>query len=47
MIVYRVSPSGREVVAEVLKRSERGELYVKGDDGVTRWVPADWVIEED
>lgn len=46
MLVYRVSTSGREVVAELLLKSELGEALVKHEDGTTRWVPSDWILEE-
>lgn len=46
MIVFRVSTSGREEVAEVLMRSSLGEAFVKLENGTTRWIPKDWIIEE-
>jgi len=46
MILFRISPSGREEIAEVLLRSELGEAFVKLDNGTTRWIPADWIQEE-
>lgn len=46
MILFKVSPSGREEIAEVLLRSEIGEAYVKLDNGTTRWIPKDWIQDE-
>ena len=47
MIIYRVSTSGREVLADLIRRSDRGEAYVKPEGEPARWIPADWIIEEE
>lgn len=47
MIIYRVTTSGREVIAELIQKSELGEAYVKLEDGTKRWIPKHWIIEED
>lgn len=47
MILYRVPTSGREGMAELLRKSELGEAYVEMEDGTRRWIPADWIVEED
>lgn len=47
MILYRVPTSGREGLAELIEKSELGEAYVRMDNGTKRWIPADWIIEED
>lgn len=47
MILYRVSTSGREGMAELIEKSPIGEAYVKMEDGTRRWIPADWIVEED
>jgi DNA-binding PadR family transcriptional regulator len=48
MIIYQIQPSGREVVAEVLKRTKQGDAFVQPIDGeLRRWVPKNWIIEDD
>ena len=47
MILYRVSTSGREGIAELIEKSELGEAFVRMEDGTKRWIPADWILEED
>jgi hypothetical protein len=47
MILFRISPSGREEIATVLLRSEMGEAFVKLENGTTRWIPADWITDEE
>ena len=47
MIVFRVSPSGDEYMATVLLKSSMGEAFVKLENGTTRWIPADWIVDED
>jgi hypothetical protein len=48
VITYRIQPSGREVVAEVVKRTSRGEAFAQPLDGERpRWVPKNWIIEDD
>lgn len=46
MILFRVPTSGREGLSEVLDRSSIGEVLVE-DLGRKRWIPADWIVEED
>jgi hypothetical protein len=46
VILYVVSTSGREVIAELLQKSEQGEAFVQHEDGSKRWIPADWIKEE-
>jgi hypothetical protein len=47
VIIYKVQPSGREVMAEILKESARGELYVQPEAEPARWIPKSWVTERD
>jgi hypothetical protein len=48
VVIYRVStPPYREGVAELIRKSEQGEAYVTMEDGTQRWIPADWIVEED
>lgn len=47
MILYRVStPPYREGLAELLEKSSLGEAHIK-ENGTNRWIPADWIVEED
>lgn len=47
MILFRTKPHGTEYLAEVVEESSKGELYVELENGTKRWIPADWVEEED
>lgn len=47
MILYRVPTSGRKGLAELIEKSTLGEAYVRMENGTKRWIPADWIIEED
>jgi hypothetical protein len=47
MVLCRVSTSGREFIAELITKSEQGEAFVKLEDGTKRWIPADWIEEEE
>jgi hypothetical protein len=46
MIIYRTT-SGREVLATRLRRAEGGGTLVEHEDGSQRWIPDNWIIEED
>lgn len=48
MILYRVStPPFTERLVKLIKKTEQGEAYVEDDDGMRRWIPADWIMEEE
>lgn len=47
MLLYRVStPPFREGLATLVEKSELGEALIE-EDGKRRWIPADWIVEED
>ena len=47
MVLYRVStPPFREGIGELIEKSELGEAYIE-ENGKRRWIPADWIVEED
>jgi len=47
MMLCRVSTTGREFLATLVEKSELGEAYVELENGKRRWIPADWIVEED
>lgn len=47
MIIYRVSPSGREGMGELIEKSSLGEAHIVDENGTKRWIPAEWIIEEE
>ena len=46
MVIYRTT-LGREVMAERIRHADGGGTLVEHEDGSRRWIPDDWIIDED